>query len=217
MKNQIVSRKRVIDHGEVLTNEREVNAMLDLVKHETDRIESRFLEPACGTGNFLGEILKRKLAVVRNRYQRSQLDYERQAVLAISSVYGIDILEDNVMTCRCRLSEIFDCDYTTLYKRSAKDECRKAVQFILDRNIIWGDALDLKTVDEHPCPIIFSEWSLARGSMLVRRDFAFKELLDHESIRAMPLFSDLGEQAFIPTPVKEFPPTHFLEIANARE
>jgi len=217
MKNYIVSKQRVTDHGEVLTNEREVNAMLDLVKHETERIESRFLEPACGNGNFLAEILERKLAVVGRRYGRSQLDFERHAVIAVASLYGIDILEDNVMACRHRLFAIFDRTYTELYKRAAKDECRKAVRFILERNIIWGDALDLRTVDGQPRPIVFSEWALVRGSMLKRRDFTFKELLDHESIRAMPLFSDLGEHVFIPTPVKEFPLTHFLEVANAGE
>src|SRR4030043_1358048 len=95
MKSQVVSKKRVADHGEVLTGEREVNAMLDLVKQETERIESRFLEPACGTGNFLTVILERKLAVVERRYGKSQLDFERYAVFAVSSLYGIDILPDN--------------------------------------------------------------------------------------------------------------------------
>src|SRR5271155_2392031 len=92
---QVVSRKRVNDHGEVFTAKREVTAMLDLVKHETTRIDSRFLEPACGKGNFLTEILERKLRVVQSRYGNSQLDYERNAILAVSSIYGIDILEDN--------------------------------------------------------------------------------------------------------------------------
>jgi type I restriction-modification system DNA methylase subunit len=93
---QVVSKQRVADHGEVLTGKREVNAMLDLVKQETERIESRFLEPACGNGNFLTVILERKLAVVEKRYGKSQLDFERYAVLAVSSIYGIDILDDNV-------------------------------------------------------------------------------------------------------------------------
>ena len=82
MDKQVISRQRVADHGEVLTGKREVNAMLDLVKQETERIESRFLEPACGTGNFLVEILRRKLSLVDSRYRRSQLEWERNAVLA---------------------------------------------------------------------------------------------------------------------------------------
>src|SRR5439155_12611950 len=100
---QVGTKKRVSDHGEVLTGQREVNAMLDLVRQETERIESRFLEPACGTGNFLTAVLERKLAVVEKRYGKSQLDFERYAVLATSSIYGIDILEDNVRQCRHRL------------------------------------------------------------------------------------------------------------------
>ena len=88
---QLKSKNRVADHGEVFTAEREVNAMLDLVKQETERIDSRFLEPACGTGNFLVEVLRRKLAVVDKNYKKSQLDYERYAVLAVSSLYGIDL------------------------------------------------------------------------------------------------------------------------------
>ena len=115
---QVRTKKRVSDHGEVLTGQREVNAMLDLVKQETERIDSRFLEPACGDGNFLIAILERKLAIVEKRYGKSQLDFERYAVLAVSSIYGIDILPDNVRDCRRRLFEIFDSNYTRLFKAS---------------------------------------------------------------------------------------------------
>jgi type I restriction-modification system DNA methylase subunit len=100
---QVVSKERVANHGEVYTAQREVNAMLDLVKQETERIDSRFLEPACGTGNFLAEVLERKLRIVETRYGKSQLEYERYSVIAVSSIYGIDILEDNVVKCRDRL------------------------------------------------------------------------------------------------------------------
>src|SRR5438128_11984 len=142
---QVVSRKRVNDYGEVYTAKREVTAMLDLVNQETTRIDSRFLEPACGKGNFLTEILERKLRVVASRYGKSRLEYERYAVLAVSSVYGIDILADNVAKCRQRLFEVFNQHYTAHFKSSATDECRDAVKFILERNILHGDALSLKT------------------------------------------------------------------------
>lgn len=211
---QVISKQRVADHGEVLTGKREVNAMLDLVKQETERIESRFLEPACGNGNFLTEILGRKLRVVEARYGKSQLEYERYAILAVSSIYGIDILEDNVQQCRHRLFGVFEWDYTRLFKSKAKNRCREAVRFILDRNIIWGDALTLKTVSEKPEYIVFSEWSLVSGSKLKRRDFTFHGLLSHEGVKELPLFSDLGEDVFIPKPQKEYPPTHFLEVAQ---
>ncbi len=217
MEKQVVSKKRVADHGEVYTGKREVNAMLDLVKQETERIVSRFLEPACGTGNFLTEILERKLRVVIKRYGKSQLEYERYAVLVVSSLYGIDILEDNVIECRKRLFEIFNQKYTSLFKKTAKVSVQKAVRFILEKNIIWGDALTLMTVGKNPEPIVFSEWSAVNGDMLKRRDFTFHGLLEHEAIKELPLFSDLGEDVFIPKPIKEYPLIHFLRIADAEK
>lgn len=215
--NQVVSKKRVVDHGEVYTATREVNAILDLVKQETERIESRFLEPACGTGNFLTEILERKLRIVESRYSKSQLEYERNAVLAVSSIYGIDILEDNVVECCNRLFGIFDQKYVSLFKEAVKEECLDAVKHILKKNIIWGNALNLNTVDKDLHPIVFSEWSPVNGSMIKRRDFTFKGLLDHAAIKELPLFSDLGEDVFIPTPVKEYPLVHFLRVADAEQ
>lgn len=212
MKSQILSRKRVADHGEVLTGEREVNAMLDLVKQETERVDSRFLEPACGTGNFLTAILERKLRVVGARYGRSQLEYERNAVLAVSSIYGIDILEDNVRECRRRLVDIVDRHYGRLFK----EDFLGAVTFILERNIIWGDALTYKTVGENPQPIVFSEWSFVNGSMIKRRDFRFEHLVSY-ALAEGDLFSDQGEMVFIPEPVREYPLTHFLRLADAEQ
>ena len=216
--SQVITKKRVADHGEVLTGKREVNAMLDLVKQETERIDSRFLEPACGNGNFLTVILERKLAVVEKRYGQSQLDFERYAVLAVSSIYGIDILEDNVRQCRERLYDIFDRDfYSRTFKNCGQHKCREAVRFILERNIIYGDALTLKTVGENPGYIVFPEWSPVNGSMLKRRDFTFHGLLEREDMKELPLFSDLGEDVFIPTPEMEYDPAHFLEIANVQQ
>ncbi len=210
---QVVSKQRVVDHGEVYTGAREVNAMLDLVKPETERIDSRFLEPACGTGNFLAEILRRKLAVVDGRYGKSQLEFERYGVLAVASLYGIDILLDNVVECRRRLLALFDERYTARFRAKAKDECRAAVRFILAHNIIHGDALTLKTVGDAPQPIVFAEWALVRGSQIKRRDFTFRELLDRAGRKELALFGQ-DRAAFIPEPVREYPPTHFLELGQ---
>lgn len=215
MNPHVKSRQRVADYGEVLTPPHIVNAMLDLVKQETERIDSRFLEPACGTGNFLVEILNRKLRVVEARYARSQPEYERYAILAVSSIYGIDILEDNAEECRKRLFAVFDEAYTRLFKDKAKEQCREAVRYILSKNIVHGDALTLKTVGENPQPIIFPEWSLVSGNLLKRRDFAFHELVNQGSMRELPLFSDLGKEVFIPEPVKDYPPVPVLEVAHA--
>ena len=128
MEKQVKSKKRVADHGEVFTAEREVNAMLDLVKQETERINSRFLEPACGDGNFLSEILRRKLAVVKRSYGKSPADYERYAVMAVMSIYGVELLQDNADACRARLFEIWNKEYTANCKKEANDACRDAVR-----------------------------------------------------------------------------------------
>lgn len=209
--SQVKSKKRVTDHGEVFTSEREVNAMLDLVKQETERIDSRFLEPACGNGNFLAEVLKRKLEVVQAKYKKSQIDFERYAIIAISSIYGVDILEDNAQECRERLFNIFDKQYTKLYKKECKEECRNSVKFLLKRNILWGDALDF-TNPETKEPIVFSEWSPVNGSMLKRRDYVFKFLV--EKTHQFSMFNDEGNPAAIDEPVKDYPVKHFLKLTD---
>jgi hypothetical protein len=215
---QIKTKQRVADYGEVYTSPREVNAMLDLVKQETDRIESRFLEPACGNGNFLIEVLTRKLAKIISRYSKSRLEYERYAVTAVSSLYGIDILEDNVLQCRSRLFAYFQTQYIDHFGLFTNDDLPNTVKYILDRNIVWGDALILQTVGDNPKPIVFSEWSLLMGGrpnmvgFVKRRDFSFFELLYQSENNSMPLFSDTGEDVFIPEPEKEFPPVHYLKI-----
>ena len=219
--SQVISKQRVTDHGEVLTGKREVDAMLDLVKQETENIESRFLEPACGNGNFLAEILERKMCVVERRHGKNQLEYERNAVLAVSSIYGIDKQEDNVTECRQRLFEIFDCKYTARFKANAKEECRDSVKYILRRNIVYGDALSLKTVDEK-APIVFSEWSPVNGSMIKRRDFPFSDLIETEETGQDTLFlaeeySDLGKRAFIPKEIMSYPLIHFLKVREHGE
>ena len=208
---QVKSKKRVTDHGEVFTNVREVNAMLDLVKQETERIDSRFLEPACGNGNFLAEVLRRKLTVIDSRYSKSQLEWERYAVIAISSIYGVDILEDNALECRDRLYKIFDEKYSSLFKDKCKNECRRSIKFILKRNILWGDALDF-TNTKSKQPIVFSEWSAVNGSMLKRRDYVFRFLV--EKTHQFSLFNDEGNAAAIDEPVKDFPLIHFLKLGE---
>lgn len=211
---QIKSKKRVTDHGEVFTNQREVNAMLDLVKQETERIDSRFLEPACGDGNFLVEILSRKLEVVLRRYKKSQLDYERYGVIAISSIYGIDLLLDNVEECRKRLFIIFQEQYQKLFNSQIKSECLESIKFILSKNIIQGDALTLNKVNSQE-PIVFAEWSAVNGSMIKRRDYTLANLLQAEAAKVPGgLFDDVYESdpAFLPKAVADYPLTHFLKL-----
>ena len=182
VKSQTKSKERVREHGEVFTAEREVKAMCDLVKDETERIDSRFLEPACGDGNFLAEILTRKLEEVKRKYKKSTLDYEKNAVLAISSVYGVDIMQDNVLACRDRLFKLWDKEYKAVCKKDCNDQTREAVKFILTKNIVCGNALTLKCVDENGNetdePIVFSEWAFITGFQMQRQDYTFAHLLE---------------------------------------
>ena len=178
---QIKSRKRVVDHGEVFTNEREVKAMCDLVNDETQRIDSRFLEPACGDGNFLAEILDRKLAVVKKKYRRSVMDFEKNSLLAVSSLYGVDIMMDNVIVCRERLFKIWDKQYKAVCKKECSEDMRESIRFILSKNIVCGNALTLHEVDENgndtEDPILFSEWGFVTGPQLSRSEYSFDEIL----------------------------------------
>lgn len=192
--SQIKSKERVTQRGEVFTAEREVNAMLDLVKNECLRPDSRFLEPACGDGNFLSAILRRKLAELRRKYKKSPRDYERLAIVAIGSLYGIDIMDDNVLACRKRLFSIWDEEYIALCKAESSDDTRQAAKFIISRNIINGNALTLMCVDNEgndtSVPIVFSEWTLIGNAQMQRSDYTMSSLLGKES----NLFSLAGVQ-----------------------
>ena len=206
-KRQIKSKERVSKHGEVFTAEREVNAMLDLVRQETERIESRFLEPACGDGNFLIEILRRKLAVCEERVRRkqfTQLQYEKHAVWAVSSIYGIELLPDNAEACRQRLYRYFCEQYERLFGKQSKPACRRAVSYLLERNIIMGDALTYRRVDNPDEWIVVSEWSFIGEGKVVRRDYSFSYLV--ATGQGGDLFSD--------TPCDTFPPVYFLNFGQ---
>lgn len=213
-KNQVKTKQRVTDHGEVFTNLNEVNAMLDLVKQETENIYSRFLEPACGTGNFLVEILRRKLMVVERRYSKSQIEFERYAIAALCSIYGVEKMEDNTKECRQRILGVFTHFYINNF-RKPKSEFLKLAEFILSKNILCGDALSLK--DSNNEPIVFSEWAFVIGSKVKRKDYVFEELIpqDSQSLFQTHEISDEGKPVFIPRWIREFPPTHFLKLSES--
>jgi hypothetical protein len=221
---QIISKQRTRDHGEVFTAEREVNAMLDLVAAESERIDSRFLEPACGNGNFLAQILKRKLGIVTDRYAKSQTEYERYAVLAVSSLYGIDILSDNVKNCRERLFSIFNDFYQKTYRADIPSDVASSIRYILEKNIVWGDALTLLRVDIPDKFIVFSEWTAWNGTGLKRKDYEFRHITaaaelkqsrnGMESLFAVHDKSDTGEDYFSAKPIKEYNTTHYLRISD---
>ena len=152
------------------------------------------------------------MAKIASRYSKSRLEYERYTISAIGSLYGIDILEDNVLECRNRLYNFIADQYIDHFGSFSDNDLPNTVKYILDRNIVWGDALTLQTVGDSPRSIVFSEWSLIMDGKVKRRDFTFSELLFQSENNSMPLFSDAQEDVFIPQPEKEFPPVHYLKI-----
>lgn len=210
---QTKSKKRIADHGEVFTAEREVNAMLDLVKIQSEQIASRFLEPACGTGNFLAQILSRKLTTAlklsqinksQTRPKYAQSAYEQNAIHAISSIYGIELLADNCCECQSRLLALFTEHYQTHFKNTNQAVIDTA-QFLFAKNIVHGDALSLQDNDGNP--IVFSEWAFV-GSQIQRRDFVYENLVEQTDNNAPT--DKQGE--FIAKPIKNYPLTHYLAI-----
>ena len=214
MAQQVKSRERVQEHGEVFTNEREVNAMLDLVAQECERIESRFLEPACGNGNFIAEVLRRKLAVVKGRYGRSPQEYRRYAFVAVASIYGVDILQDNVEECRERLLRIVLEESGDAAGEDADGRFADSVRYVLEKNILCGDALTMR--DAAGAPIVFAEWSIVSGDLVKRRDFRLDEMLEGHTDQ-LDLFQQGWEYdeevgGFVPLPVREYPPVDYREV-----
>lgn len=202
----VKSRKRVTDHGEVFTPSWLVEDMLNLVKIESERIDSRFLEPACGSGNFLKAVLTRKLSVVQSKYGKSEFEKRHQALFALMCIYGIELLGDNISECKTNLLEVF----STFISLSPEDKLLKAAQNVLNANILQGDALTLLTVDgKH---IEFPEWGYLGGGQYQRRDFRYDALTQRSSIQGT-LFELFEEhQLFIPT--MTYPKMSIEELAR---
>lgn len=207
----IKSRKRVADHGEVFTPAWMVDAMLDLVKDETERIDSRFLEPACGSGNFLVRVLQRKLAAVELKYGKSDFERRHYALLALMCIYGIELLADNIVECRANLLEIF-ADYLDIEE---SDDLYRAASSVLSRNLVHGDALTM--LDSDGRPISFAEWGYLGKGKFQRRDFRFDILTGSSAFSAEgSLFAHLGKhEIFMPT--KTWPPMAASELATLKE
>lgn len=213
---QVKSKDRVRNHGEVFTAEREVKAMCDLVKDETERIDSRVLEPACGDGNFLAEILNRKLNTVTKCYSKSPSDWEKYSIVALSSLYGVDILQDNAEECRARLNKIWKDAHTLAVKEDATPGIHEAAEYILANNILCGDALSLLKNDG--TPIVFPEWNIVSGIYIKRRDYELATMLQmHDNGKQADLFlssEDYDEElgSYIPKPIKEYQPIEYWRL-----
>ncbi len=211
--NLVKSKDRVADHGEVFTPAWMVEAMLDLVKDETERIDSRFLEPACGSGNFLVQVLRRKLAAVELRYGKSDFERRHYALLGLMCIYGIELLADNIAECRANLLEIF----SEYLKLTESDELYRAAYFVLSQNLVHGDALSMLTHDGRP--ISFAEWGYLGKGKFQRRDFCYATLRDSSKFTQLStrnetgsLFAELGKHAIF-TPERTYPPMTVGELA----
>ena len=201
------SKQRVADHGEVFTPDWLVDAMLDLVKDETERIDSRFLEPACGSGNFLVRILQRKLAAVELKFGNSDFEKRHYALLAVMCTYGIELLEDNIAECRANMLNIL----TDYLKLEGSDEFSRAAAYVLVHNIIHGDALKMRTSNDQP--ITFAEWGYLGKGKYQRRDFRFQDLAMSSAFSVEgSLFAHLGKHEIF-TPIKTYPPMTMSELA----
>ena len=201
----IKSRKRVADHGEVFTPEWLVDAMLDLVKDESERIDSRFLEPACGSGNFLIRVLQCKLAAVEIKFSQSDFERRHYALLALMCIYGIELLADNIAECRDNMLEILS-DYLQI---DESDDLYQAAYFVLSMNLVHGDALKMLASDGQP--IAFAEWGYLGKGKYQRRDFRFDILTGMSNhVEQGSLFAK--HEIF--TPVKTFPPMTVRELAS---
>lgn len=206
----VKSKQRVADHGEVFTPAWMVEAMLDLVKDETERIDSRFLEPACGSGNFLVRVLQRKLAAVQIKYGKLEFERRQYALLALMCIYGIELLEDNVAECRANLLEIL-AEYLNV---EASDDAYRAAAHVLAQNVVHGDALAMRTSEDQP--ITFAEWGYLGKGRFQRRDFRLDVLT--RTARFMdesPLFATLGRHEVF-TPIRTYPPMALSDLAVAR-
>ena len=207
----VKSKQRVADHGEVFTPAWMVEAMLDLVKDETERIDSRFLEPACGSGNFIVQILRRKLAAVEIKYGKSDFERRHYALLALMCIYGIELLTDNIAECRANVLEVL-ASYLNLDKA---DDLYQAAMQVLSINLVHGDALTMCAKDGQP--ITFAEWGYLGKGKYQRRDFRFDVLTGSSAFSAEgSLFADLGKHEIF-VPIKTHPPMTVRELAALQE
>lgn len=206
--NLIKSKKRVADHGEVFTPRWLVEKMLDLVQGETERIDSRFLEPACGSGNFLIPVLQRKLAAVDAKYGKSDFERRHYALLALMCIYGIELLMDNIVECRANLLEVL-ADYLN---EDASADLYRAAFYVLSQNLVHGDALTMR--DSKGQPISFAEWGYLGKGKFQRRDFRLDVLTGSSAFSAEgSLFAQLGKHELF-TPIKTYRAMTIQELAD---
>lgn len=183
--------------------------MLDLVEDEAARIDARFLEPACGSGNFLVAVLKRKLATVETKFGKSDFAKRHYALLALMCTYGIELLADNIAECRANMLEVL-ADYLGA---EDGDEIRNAASLVLEKNIVHGDALTMKDLNGEP--ITFTEWGYLGRGKFQRREFRLDVLTGSSAFSAEDsLFAHLGKHEIF-TPTKTYPTTTLRGLVSS--
>lgn len=202
------SKKRVADHGEVFTPSWLVDDMLDLLKGETERVDSRFLEPACGSGNFLLQVLIRKLVAVERRYGKSDFEKRHHALHALMCIYGIELLADNVSECRNKMLIPF-CEYLEL---DETDDLYQAAAYVLNVNIVHADALTMRSPSG--TPIVFAEWSYLGRGRFQRRDFRFESMTQRAAFNIQDgLFAHAGRHEIF-TALRVYKPATIRDVAT---
>lgn len=181
--------------------------MLDLVKSETERIDSRFLEPACGSGNFLVPVLERKLRTVKSRYGSSEFEKRHYALASLMSIYGIELLADNTLECRDNLFDVF----VAFVKAQPDDDIVDAARAVLEVNIVNGDALSMQ--NSAGTPILFAEWAYLGRGRFQRRDFRFDALTQMSLYGEGTLFESMDKAEIFRAAKGDYPPLSIADIA----
>lgn len=202
------SKKRIADHGEVFTPSWLVESMIDLVKGETERIDSRFLEPACGDGNFLVQVLKRKLDAANSKYGKSEFELKHYSLFGLMCIYGVELLPDNIADCRKNLLHVFSKSLGV----ESSDELFRAAAYVLSQNLIHGDAM--KMLSNNGQAITFAEWGYLGKGKYQRRDFRYDSLTLSSTFSAEgDLFSNIGKHEIF-MPAKTYAPISISELAS---
>lgn len=177
--NIIKSKDRVQKHGEVFTPSWMVQKMLDTpgIREKTEDIYATFLEPSAGDGNFLEAILERKLSAVTRNYDKK--NWKTKSLFALSSIYGIEYLEDNLEVARARMFlHYLDWVEKSFGERlSSRSDLYKSAHYLITKNIVRGNTLTKRHPDSNEL-IMFSEWKRVKGypSLVEEKQFAFAEL-----------------------------------------
>lgn len=196
----------------VYTSDALVSNMLSCVQDEIERIDARVLEPACGNGNFLDAILKKKLNSVVKKYSHSRIDFEFYILRSLMSLYGVEIDDDTVKVCQRRLVYTTKDFYCQEYDDQKWKNLLPIIEYVVGTNILCGDALSLTNPNDGK-PIVFAEWSFLGAYRVKRRDFVYEHLINLAN-DAERVVSDRNIEGFIPKPTRDYPIVKIYNILS---